>query len=154
MPRIQNSRTCGSGYCLACARRGSGMWSNTSSSDAIRAPSIGFPKCHSAPSSRHPWENRTALHDELGQKYLFKFCLLEVDEGDLRLKPGLTDAPGNPLCLLSPSCSVAGVFPIFFAAPQCLIDALHLCRQPEGKLLSGNCSTHPLEEKCFYANGL
>src|SRR3954454_7656171 len=61
MPRIQNSRTCGSGYCLACARRGSGMWSNTSSSDAIRAPSIGFPECHSAPSSRHPWENRTAL---------------------------------------------------------------------------------------------
>src|SRR3954447_4217500 len=37
------------------------MWSNTSSSDAIRAPSIGFPECHSAPSSRHPWENRTAL---------------------------------------------------------------------------------------------
>src|SRR4051794_2947789 len=99
-------------------------------------------------------EGLVPCHDELGQKYLFKFCLLEVDEGDLRLKPGLTDAPGNPLCLLSPSCSVAGVFPIFFAAPQCLIDALHLCRQPEGKLLSGNCSTHPLEEKCFYANGL
>src|SRR3954449_12125191 len=67
MPRIQNSRTCGSGYCLACARRGSGMWSNTSSSDAIRAPSIGFPKCHSAPSSRHPWENRTALLRSGGQ---------------------------------------------------------------------------------------
>src|SRR3954464_4226713 len=66
MPRIQNSRTCGSGYCLACARRGSGMWSNTSSSDAIRAPSIGFPECHSAPSSRHPWENRTALGSGYG----------------------------------------------------------------------------------------
>src|SRR4051794_4690849 len=46
------------------------MWSNTSSSDAIRAPSIGFPECHSAPSSRHPWENRTALMracERLGQ---------------------------------------------------------------------------------------
>jgi|SRR4051794_26781596 hypothetical protein len=34
-------------------------------------------------------EGLVPCHDELGQKYLFKFCLLEVDEGDLRLKPGL-----------------------------------------------------------------
>src|SRR3954469_22775899 len=81
-------------------------------------------------------EGLVPCHDEIGQKYLLKLRLLEVDEGDLRLKPSFADAPGNPLGLLSPSCSVAGVFPIFFAAPECLIDALHLCWQPEGKLLA------------------
>src|SRR3954454_23430260 len=81
-------------------------------------------------------EGLVPCHDEVGQKHLLKLRLFEVDEGDLRLKPGLADAPGNPLGLLSPSCSVASVFPCFFAAPEFLIDARHLCRQPEGKLLS------------------
>src|SRR3954467_8030207 len=80
-------------------------------------------------------EGLVPCHDEVRQKDLLKLRLLEIDESDLRLKPRFADAPGNPLCMLSPSCSIAAVFPIFPAAPECLIHTLHLCRQPEGKLL-------------------
>src|SRR3954451_7942143 len=105
MPRIQNSRTCGSGYCLACARRGSGMWSNTSSSDAIRAPSIGFPKCHSAPSSRHPWENRTALAGNDRKKYAQQYA-----DYTTNVKQFILDASYNGKTLIGNITGHTGTF--------------------------------------------
>jgi hypothetical protein len=71
---------------------------------------------------------------QIGQKDLFQFRLLKVDQGSLRLKPSLTNAPGDPLSLCLPSFPIARVFPLLPSAPQGLIDPLCFGGKPEWKL--------------------
>jgi hypothetical protein len=67
-----------------------------------------------------------ARQNEVGEKHLFNFRLLKIDQGDLRFKPGFTNAPGNPFCLLSPSFTITRVFPFLSLAPMRLRRTLRL----------------------------
>ncbi len=79
-------------------------------------------------------EGFIAWQHQIGEKDLFQFRLLQIDEGDLRLKPRLTDAPGDPLSLCPPSITIARVFPFLPPTPQRLIDPLRFGGKSEGKL--------------------